>query len=1164
MKKITIKTLGKPLAMLLALVMTLAAFPAQTAAGPLDALYTGAANKVKEQMQTILTKFATIDTSTDEGGFGGDYNAFANWLFSPADSGGGNISGLFAQLSMAIGSSVPAAHDIVKETLNNMPEQLQDFMLDFIAISTGQTSSENPADFAGTAFEFLRAHKSASGQWQSAELSRIFSKMQQDVTNGILEFATPSEGGGGGNYVVDIAALLPILLDPSKEVSIPEALAGSASLMEYLGQLNYSGYNPFEAMLKDQGAGGGRISGTPYLSTEANPSPATIDGAIMDLALRAVIREAPQLLSDKDNIIAALIMAGILVSDGTRITNVNVGKALALLDIDEAELKASISRVFDKAIDKFVYLAGLLKNDTLTLQILDTEAKDIIDGLKTELDSFIPLNTPAGAKIAGALDKALPLAKSIIKALLYKVDTENYTELEAFLNDIIDDGHTSYAEVNKALAILEFLNEELLEREIDFSDPENKPFNKAYDLIMRYLDLDQHEARAGLEEKIPALLGLLANQFSITPEKIAGFVVELGNSMLQDTQWSGLASSVLNEGLVMDVLFNDTKTNLSETGLSLAAALFVKAEQPIKDKISGNTGKIQTLLDAAASIHRKLCEVIEYFLAHDRVTIHAALETAPEIGGTYATLTNDYDDLLYGDGGYYKFLKNMGFDFYYEISASTAGPFKISADKNKIEGNGSVVPGRPYTVTVLAKMSFKYGSSANDTWFTFGEADVQLTLPNKALEGIKVTALPTTQYVAGDTLDLNGMVVTATYKSTDYLGNVTESSSDVTDYTASPPSETKLTAGSHTITVNYTDSGITKSDSFTVTVGQAVVRRIEIASPPTKTEYTLEETLLSTFTLFTSDLEVNAIYSDGTSSPMTTDYTIEPINPQFAGEVPVKVIYNGDPSIFTTFSITITGEYSLRVSPGEDFSNEIFQGGSIGGYSVMLVSGGALDTTTTPSALSSRLLDASEYDLAADTNGGSLFTPEVPGVYDLYVITKNAPDGISRRLSAFLARVTVKAIVLEKIELDYSGVKLEYVDGEIFDPTNLVVTAMYNNGTRAPADGYTLSPTSPLSTGMTSVIVSYTKDGVTKTAAIPITVNPRKSDKASIVSVSVGTLSGYGITVPYGTVLAELIAAITTDRGATFKVYQPDGVTHATDLASGYLVIVTAEDGVTT
>ncbi|WP_405131415.1 S-layer homology domain-containing protein [Paenibacillus sp. FSL H8-0317] len=68
---------------------------------------------------------------------------------------------------------------------------------------------------------------------------------------------------------------------------------------------------------------------------------------------------------------------------------------------------------------------------------------------------------------------------------------------------------------------------------------------------------------------------------------------------------------------------------------------------------------------------------------------------------------------------------------------------------------------------------------------------------------------------------------------------------------------------------------------------------------------------------------------------------------------------------------------------------------------------------------------------------------------------------------------------------------------------------------------------------------------------------------SSVGTVSTGGTSSEMITVPNGTTLSALKAAITPVAGATYEAYEADGTTLATTLATGNKIIVTAEDGIT-
>ena len=93
---------------------------------------------------------------------------------------------------------------------------------------------------------------------------------------------------------------------------------------------------------------------------------------------------------------------------------------------------------------------------------------------------------------------------------------------------------------------------------------------------------------------------------------------------------------------------------------------------------------------------------------------------------------------------------------------------------------------------------------------------------------------------------------------------------------------------------------------------------------------------------------------------------------------------------------------------------------------------------------------------------------------------------------------TVKA--LTKIEITTNPTKTEYVKNSTFDPTGMVVTATFTNGSTVEVTEYTVDKTT-LALGDTTVTVSYTYEGVTKTADVAITVNNYVVD---VESLSVG------------------------------------------------------------
>ncbi|MBR2593119.1 MAG: InlB B-repeat-containing protein [Firmicutes bacterium] len=78
--------------------------------------------------------------------------------------------------------------------------------------------------------------------------------------------------------------------------------------------------------------------------------------------------------------------------------------------------------------------------------------------------------------------------------------------------------------------------------------------------------------------------------------------------------------------------------------------------------------------------------------------------------------------------------------------------------------------------------------------------------------------------------------------------------------------------------------------------------------------------------------------------------------------------------------------------------------------------------------------------------------------------------------------------VLTEIEISSDPAKTTYKPGETFDPAGMVVTAKYSDGTERGITDFTVTPDEPLTKQDAIVTISYTENGKTKTAEIPITV----------------------------------------------------------------------------
>jgi hypothetical protein len=149
------------------------------------------------------------------------------------------------------------------------------------------------------------------------------------------------------------------------------------------------------------------------------------------------------------------------------------------------------------------------------------------------------------------------------------------------------------------------------------------------------------------------------------------------------------------------------------------------------------------------------------------------------------------------------------------------------------------------------------------------------------LTGIEVTTQPTKNtYNIGEQLNTDGMVVTATYS------DGTEAA--VTGYTISGFSS--ATAGDKTVTVTY--DGKTATFSVTVIAAGTTLSRIEVQTEPTKTVYTIGESL------DTTGMVVVARYSDGTTVAVT-GYTASGFDSLTEGQKTVTVTFGGKTATFT-------------------------------------------------------------------------------------------------------------------------------------------------------------------------------------------------------------------------------------------------------------------------
>lgn len=157
------------------------------------------------------------------------------------------------------------------------------------------------------------------------------------------------------------------------------------------------------------------------------------------------------------------------------------------------------------------------------------------------------------------------------------------------------------------------------------------------------------------------------------------------------------------------------------------------------------------------------------------------------------------------------------------------------------------------------------------------------------LVSIAITMPPAkTTYVSGETFNPAGMVVTATYSNGATL--------KATGYSFSP--DTALTDGTTSVTIEYTEGGVTKTAEQAITVVHRL-ESISITTKPTKTTYEYGDSFQS------AGMVVKATYSDGATANVT-GYSCSPTLLSTVGTQTITVSYteNGVTKTATT-SVTV-------------------------------------------------------------------------------------------------------------------------------------------------------------------------------------------------------------------------------------------------------------------
>jgi len=360
--------------------------------------------------------------------------------------------------------------------------------------------------------------------------------------------------------------------------------------------------------------------------------------------------------------------------------------------------------------------------------------------------------------------------------------------------------------------------------------------------------------------------------------------------------------------------------------------------------------------------------------------------------------------------------------------------------------NYTVVEGNNLTVK---KTSVKISYTEDGITKT---ATQNITVKEKELTGIEITTAPSkTDYIAGQNFVTTRMVVTATYNNGE--------TKEVTDYTVVDGNN--LPVGKTSVGIVYSEGGIIKATTQSITVREKELTGIEITTAPSKTDYIEGQDFVA------EGMVVTATYNDGETKEVAY-YTVIDGENLTLEITSVTISYTED-------AITKTATQSITVREKELTGIEITAAPSKTDYieGQDFVAAGMVVTATYNNGETKEVSDYTVVD-------GNNLTVEKTSV-----TIKYTEEGITKTASQ---SITVREKELTGIEITTAPSKTDYIEGQDFVAEGMVVTATYNDGETKEVTDYTVVDGNNLTVETTSLTISYTEGGITKTATQSITV----------------------------------------------------------------------------
>lgn len=306
-------------------------------------------------------------------------------------------------------------------------------------------------------------------------------------------------------------------------------------------------------------------------------------------------------------------------------------------------------------------------------------------------------------------------------------------------------------------------------------------------------------------------------------------------------------------------------------------------------------------------------------------------------------------------------------------------------------------------------------------------------------------------------------VQSPTIKVTTCEGAAVTCSDGVTTLEGTGSTEFELpNVGDWTVTATLNEQTATQlvevSGALLYEVDLMITEGIAVTTQPTKKSYYIGEAFNP------AGMVVTATFADDTTEDVTDDCTFSPAT--ISKDTTAITVNYQRGGIKKTASVAVTVRVLASIEISNPPTKTAYKYGEVFSPAGMAVTARYTDGQ-------SRTVTGYTY---SPTGALKLSDTTITVSYTEGDVTKTATQAIT------------VAKVLDRIAVTTPPNRTSYFSGERFSTAGMVVTAYYTDGSSGAVTGYTYSPAGALAAGNTTITVSYTEGGVTKTTTQAITV----------------------------------------------------------------------------